>query len=104
MFEIEPQNTPRPGLQVLLGLLLGMGISLGCLAAAIFVGMALKVGGDWVFELLIAIALIGAGLIALRQVRESSVALGVMIALSIALLLDGACAVRIGAEQNSSEP
>lgn len=40
-----------------------------------------------------AIGLIVAGIVAWRQMRESSFALGAVIAFSIALLLDGACAV-----------
>jgi hypothetical protein len=93
MFDIEPEKPPRSNLQVFLGSLLGIAISLGCALVAIFAALLLDFRRDWMFPLLIAIILIVAGLIALRQVRQSSFAVGVVIMLSLALLLDGACAV-----------
>jgi len=92
MFDNAAQKPTRSALQVFLGVLLGTAISVGCSLLAIFIGIGLKVGRDWMFPLLVAMALVGSGLIALKQVRESSLAVGVVIALSVALLLDGICA------------
>ena len=92
MFETPPEKPARSGIQVLLGFLLGIVASLGCLFLAIFLGFMTR-GHEWVFPLFNAIALILVGIIALKNARESSYALGAVIALSIALLLDGACAV-----------
>ena len=62
---------------------------------ALFVGLGLKVTPDWMFPVMIALVLIGSGLIAAKRVRESGLATGVVIALSIALLLDGICAATL---------
>jgi hypothetical protein len=93
MLETEPDKPPRSTLQVFLGFLLGVVASLGCLFLAIFLGSTLGSSRDWVFPVFNAIALIAVGIVALRQARESSFALGVVIALSLALLLDAACGV-----------
>ena len=80
-------------MQVLLGFLLGIVLSMACLFLAIFLGSTTSPSHPWLMPLFNAIGLIAAGIVAWRQMRESSFALGAVIAFSIALLLDGACAV-----------
>ena len=94
MPETEPKKPPRSNLHVFLGFLLGIVASLGCLFLAIFLGTLLRAGG-WIYPTLEAIALIGLGIVAARKAPESSLALGAVIALSLALLLDGVCAVSL---------
>jgi len=94
MVEIEPEKPPRSNVQVLLGFLLGIVASLGGLFLAIFLGGLFK-AGNWIYPTIEAIALIGMGIFAARRVPGSSLALGVVIALSLALLLDGICAVSL---------
>jgi hypothetical protein len=94
MVEIEPEKPPRSNVQVLLGFVLGIAASLLCLFLAIFLGSLFK-AGNWIYPTIEAIALIGIGIFAARRVPESSLALGVVIALSLALLLDGVCAVSL---------
>jgi len=91
MFDTEPEKPARSNLHVFLGFLLGIVASLGCLFLAIFMG-ALWQGQTWIFPVLDAIALIGVGTFAVRRARQSSLAAGAVISLSIALLLDAACA------------
>ncbi|MGA2746013.1 MAG: hypothetical protein ABSE44_15050 [Candidatus Sulfotelmatobacter sp.] len=93
MFDLQPEKTPRSTLEVVLGCLLGVLISLGCLFFSIFLGMNLGQGHRWLFPVLNAAALAVAGIVALRQMRDSSYALGVVIALSLAFLLNTACGV-----------
>jgi len=93
MFETEPENHKNLTLQVILGSLLGILISIGCFLISVAVGLLLSVKQAWLFPTFIAIALIGVGFIAARYVRESSYAVGIVITLSVALLLDAACAV-----------
>ncbi len=92
MFETH-QNNPRSTLQVVLGFLLGVVIDLVCFFASIMLGFALAVNQAWLFSALNGVGLLLAGMIALRYVRESSYALGVVIALSLGLLLDTACGI-----------
>jgi hypothetical protein len=92
MLETEPGKPPRSNLHVFLGFLLGIVASLGCLFLAIFLG-ALTRAGNWIYPTLEAAALIIIGIVVARKVPESSLALGAVIALSLALLLDGVCAV-----------
>jgi hypothetical protein len=80
---------------VVLGLLLGVLISLGCLFLSIFLGMTISPSHGWLFPLLNAVGLAVAAIVALRQMRESSYALGIVIALSLAFLLNTACAVYV---------
>ena len=96
MLEIDPAKPPRSTLQAFVGFLLGIGLALGCLALAFFVGITLQTRYVWVYPLLDAIALIAVGIAAMRRRHQSSYADGVLIALSIALLLDGVCAVGFG--------
>jgi hypothetical protein len=93
MAEPVPPQSKRSGVQILLGFLLGVVISLGWLFLAIFLGGTISPNHPWIFPMFNAIGLIVAGIVAWRQMRESSFALGAVIAFSIALLLDGACAV-----------
>ena|ERR1700730_1809273 len=95
MLEIEPEKIPRSTLEVVLGLLLGVLISLGCLFLSIFLGVTISQSPRWLFPLLNAVGLAVAAIVALRQMRESSYALGIVIALSLAFLLNTACAVYV---------
>ena len=88
MFQTDREKLPRFNMQVLLGFLLGIVASLGCLFFCIFLGMSLAFRQRWLFPALIALGLIAIGLVALRHVRESSYARGMIIALSLALLVD----------------
>ena len=92
MFEKQMEKPARSRLQLFLGFLLGIVASLGCLFLAIFFGKALEERGPWIYPAIDAIALIVVGIFALKRVRESSLALGAVIALSVALLLDAASA------------
>lgn len=92
MFETSP-NRQSSTLQVFLGFLLGVVIDLGCFIASIMLGTALALRQTWLFSAINAVGLIVAGIVALRHVRESSYAQGVVIALSLALLLTAACGV-----------
>ena len=93
MLEIPPEKTSRSTVEVVLGLLFGILISLGCLFLSIFLGLTISPSHSWLFPLLNGVGLVIAGIIALRQMQESSYALGIVIALSLAFLLNTACAV-----------
>ena len=93
MLETEPKKPARFNLQVFLGFLLGVVASLGSLFLAIFFGQALEQHGRWIYSAINAVALIGVGIFALRRVRESDLALGAVMALSLALLFDAGAAV-----------
>jgi len=92
MLETQPEKTPRSTKEVVLGFLLGVVISLGCLFAAIFLGMTMS-GYKWLFPVLNALGLLVAGIVALRYMKESSYAFGIVIALALAFLLNTACGV-----------
>ena len=92
MFETEPKKHARSNLQVFLGFLLGIVASLGCLFVAIFFGKALEERGRWVYPAINAVALIVVGMFALKRVRESRLAVGAVLALSLALVVDAAYA------------
>jgi len=92
MLDTQPEKPDRSTIQVFLGFLLGIVASLGCLFLAIVLAKTIF-ERNWSYPLFDAIALILVGSIALKNVRESSYALGAVIALSLALLLDGACAL-----------
>ena len=94
MLETEPDKPPRSNLHVFLGFLLGIVASLGCLFLAIFLGSMIR-AGTWIYPTFEAIALIVIEIVAARRIPESSLALGAVIALSLALLLDGVCAVSL---------
>jgi uncharacterized BrkB/YihY/UPF0761 family membrane protein len=88
MFETEPEKLARSNLQLFLGFLLGIVAGLGCLFVAIFFGKALEERGRWIYPAIDAIALMVVGIFALKRVRQSSFAVGAVIALAVALLLD----------------
>lgn len=95
MFGTEPEKPARSNLQVFLGFLLGIVAGLGCLFIAIFFGKAFEdqEHGRWIYPAIDAIALILVGILALKRVRESSLAVGAVIALALALLFDAGFAV-----------
>jgi hypothetical protein len=92
MFDADPEK-PRSTLQVFLGFLLGVVASLGCLFLTIFLAGTVRSNPGWIYPAFNAIALICVGLIAIRHVKESSYAVGAVIALALALLLDAACGI-----------
>jgi hypothetical protein len=91
MLETQPEKIHRSTLEVILGFLLGVVLSLGCLFFTIFLGLTINPRHDWLFPLFNAVELFAAGIVAFRQMRDSSYALGVVIALSLAFLLNTAC-------------
>lgn len=93
MFDPTAEKPPRSNLQVLLGFLLGVVASLGCLFLTIFLASTFGSGHEWMYPAFDAATLIAVGVLAFRQRRESSYAVGALIAVSLALLLDAACAV-----------
>jgi uncharacterized membrane protein YccC len=93
MPETQPEKTPRSTIEVILGFLLGVVISLACLFAAIFLGAMIYPRHSWLFPVLNALGLILAGIVALRHMKESTYALGIVISLSLAFLLNTACGV-----------
>ena len=93
MLETQPDRTHRSTVQVLLGFLLGVAFSLGFLIFAIFLGMTFGSRHAWLLPVLNGVGLMVAGIIALRHLRESSYALGMVIALSLAFVLNTACGV-----------
>jgi len=92
MFQADPEK-PRSPLQVLQGFLLGVVASLGCLFLTIFLAGNFASRRAWIYPALNAVALILVGVIAIRHIRESSYALGTVIALALALVVDAAFAV-----------
>ena len=92
MFETQPETPSRSNPQVFLRFLLGIVASLGCLFLAIFLG-AMMQGRMWIFPVINAVGLIFVGTLALKRARESSLAAGAVISLSLALLFDAACGV-----------
>jgi|SRR5581483_3729473 len=94
MFDSDAQQS-RSTIQVLLGFLLGIVASLLCLFLAIFLGSTLRTRHTWLFPLFNAIGLVLLGIVAAKNARQSGYAAGAVIALSLALLLDGVCAAVI---------
>ena len=76
-----------------LGFGLGLIGGILCFAITVVVGMTFQSKHGWVFPLLNAIALILAGIIALRNYNESGVARGAVIALSLVFLLNAICGI-----------
>ena len=72
---------------------MGVVASLGCLFLAIFLGTLVQ-GRTWIFPVIDAVGLVCVGALAVKRARESSLAAGAVIALSLALLLDAACGAR----------
>ena len=94
MFEIQPKDNPRSTGEVILGFLLGILASLGCLFFCIVLGMNLG-GPSWLFPVINGLALVAVGIVALRNVPESSYYMGVLIAVSLVFLLNAACGVTL---------
>jgi hypothetical protein len=92
MFETQPEGNPRSTVQVILGFLLGILASLGCLFFCIVLGMSLG-GPSWLFPVINGLALVAVGIVALRNVPESSYYVGVLIAVSLVFLLNAGCGV-----------
>ncbi len=82
-------STPKVGL----GFILGLALSALCFVIAAYVGMALRSRHLWVLPLLNAIALILATLSAFRKYNESSIARGMVIALSLVFLVNAICGI-----------
>ena len=82
------ESKSRSGLQAALGLLLGVLVCVGCLFFSILLGAALRVGQPWMFPVLNAIALVAPGVVTLRNINKSSYPEGVLIAISVAFILD----------------
>jgi hypothetical protein len=80
--------SPRSTLQVALGFLLGILACLGCFFVSILLGAALGLRDPWMFLLLNAIELVAVGVVILRRVHGSSYPEGVLIAVSLAFLLN----------------
>jgi hypothetical protein len=95
MFETGPEKPSRFNLQVFLGFLLGVVASLACLFLTIFLGFTLGANRTGIYPIFVAVGLIAALILALRNMRKSSYAFGAVIALSLALLTDAACAVAL---------
>jgi len=93
MFDTNPEKPKRSNLQVFLGFLLGVVASLGCLFLTIFFGATFNSRHGWIYPVFNAVALIAVGMLAFRQRKESNYAVGALIAVSLSLLLDAACAV-----------
>jgi hypothetical protein len=83
-----PEHSTRSILQVALGFLLGIPVCLGCFFFSMILGGVLGVRPIWMFPLLNAIALVGSGMVALRRVNKSSYPEGVLIAISVAFVLN----------------
>jgi hypothetical protein len=78
----------RSTLEVALGFLLGILVCLGCSFASILLGALLRLRDPWMFTLLNAIALVAVGVVMMRRVHGSSYPEGVLIAVSLAFLLN----------------
>jgi hypothetical protein len=94
MLHSDPEKSSRSTGQVFVGCLLGLPIALAVTLLVTLLAASLQ-WADWGFQALIAVVLIGVGVWALRRIPKSGVALGVVIAMAIALLLDGLCAVAL---------
>jgi len=79
---------PRSPLQVALGFFLGILLCIGCSFLSVLAGAALGLSHAWMFSLLNAIALVASGMVALRKANQSSYPEGVLIAVSVAFVLN----------------
>ncbi len=95
MFDPLSDNEQRSTIQVVLGFLAGVVFSLACLFLSIFLAYTLNLRGVWPYFVLNTLAILGAGIVALRHFRRSSYAAGAVIALSLALVLDAVCGASI---------
>jgi hypothetical protein len=81
------ESNPRSTLQVALGFFLGVLVCIGWFLS-VLAGAALGLGQAWMFSLLNAIALVASGAVALRKSNQSSYPEGVLIAVSVAFVLN----------------
>lgn len=88
-------RSSRSKLQLLMGFLLGVVASLFFLFLAIFLSGTLGPRQGWTEFFFLAIALVLAAGVALKNLQRSNFAVGLTIAFSLALLLDGVWAIRI---------
>ncbi len=72
-----------------MGFLLGGLVSAGCSLLTVLVGAALGLRSVWMFPFLNAIALVASGRVALRKHDQSTYPEGVLIALSVAFVING---------------
>jgi hypothetical protein len=82
------ESNPRSTLQVALGFFLGILVCIGCWFLSVLAGAALGLRHTWMLPLLNAIALVATGAVALRKANESSYPEGVLIAVSVAFVLN----------------
>lgn len=94
MPDTHPQK-PRPKVQITLGFLLGIVASLFILFFSIFLTSTLSPRHARMYPVFTGIALIALGLFALKNSRSSNFALGAVVALGLALLLDAVYLVAI---------
>jgi uncharacterized membrane protein YccC len=86
---------PRSNVEIILGFLLGVVASLLFLFLAMFLASTLGPRRSWTEFLFVAIALVLVGGLTLKKFRRSSFAVGLTIAFSLALLMDGVWAIAI---------
>ena len=92
-FMNEPAaRNPRSTLQIILGFLLGVIACLLFLFLAMFLASTLGPRRNWTEFLFVAIALVLAGSLSLKNFRRSSYSAGLTIAFSLGLLVDAVCA------------
>ena len=88
-----PDESAASTRKVVLGFFLGLILGAICFVIAIVVGTNLGSRHNWVFPLLNAIALILVSLYAMSKYRESGIARGTVIALSLVFLLNAICGI-----------
>ena len=88
-----PDESVHSTQKVALGFILGLALSAACFVIAVFVGVTLRSRHSWVFPLLNAIALILVSLYAIREYKESGIARGTVIALSLVFLVNAICGI-----------
>jgi hypothetical protein len=88
-----PDENVHSTQKVALVFLLGLILSAACFMIAVSVGLALKSRHNWVFPLLNAIALMLVSLYALSKYKESGIARGTVLALSLVFLVNAICGI-----------
>jgi len=83
-----PKTSERSTLQVAMGFLLGILVCVSCWFLSFLLGAALGLRHAWMFPVLNAAALAASGVVALRNVSKSSYPEGVLIAVSVAFILN----------------
>jgi hypothetical protein len=92
MSEPQPENKLRSAVKGILGFFLGILISLGCLYVSGVAASPVDLHPR-TFPLLNAIALAVVGILVLRKMRESGYGQGILIAMSVAFLVNAALVV-----------